>query len=134
MIDRLRKAERLRAIQIARDRLAEWTCAALESETARVQDRRIEMIEVLERETWTVAIAPNFVMRHLQSLAERHAALVAEKNAADERWRQERARLRMVERIVETRQTEAAHGEEAGQLAEAGEAEAERGRIRQRQG
>jgi hypothetical protein len=134
MRDRLRKAQRLLAIQRAHDRLTEWTCAALESEAARLQERRLELFEVLDHDTLPVAIAPNFIMRHLQILAERHAALVAEKEGTAERWRQERARLRAVEQIVEMRQTEVARADDATQLNEAIQAEVDRRSVRQGQG
>lgn len=134
MIDRLRKAQRLRALQLARERLAEWACATLESEAARIEDQRTELLEVLDRGTLPVAIAPNVVMRHLRSLAERHAALVDQKREGAERWRQERAQLRTVEQIVEVRLTEVGRAEEAAQLAAALEVEVERWRNRQRQG
>jgi hypothetical protein len=132
MSERLRKAQRLLAVQTALDRLAEWSLADCERREAELQDRRLELVRFIDSEVPTAGAFPAMMMRHLQQLAERHAALLAEKDAHAERRRGERARLRAAERIVAAQASEAGKHAAKGELAEVIEAMV--GRIRQRQG
>lgn len=134
MSEALRRARRLLAVQAALERLVAWTSMDLECRDKQLQDQRQNLVRFIEEEAGFAGVFPTLVMRHLGALADRHAALVVEKNIGAERLREERARLRLAEGIVEATAREDRKMQDSRLLAELIDAAVECRRFRQRQG
>lgn len=119
MTERLRKARRVLAVQLQLDRLAKWTLVDLNAQAVALEDRHHDLVRFMDSESAFSGLFATVMMRRLQAAAEAQAAMVKEIEMQSVRLREERGRLRRVERIVKALQLEARRKEELTRLAEA---------------
>ncbi len=132
--DRLRKARRVRDVQVALERLASWSLMDLEREILRLDEQRADLDRFLGGETALGGTFSVTMMRRLQGLAETRAALSAERTLSAERRREERLRLRCAELIVDALDREARRIDGCRELERVVEASQRSARVRPEQG
>lgn len=114
--DRLRKARRVLAVQAAIERLAVWSSTELEHRDASLQQRRADLVRFLDTDMGLGDVVSAAMLRRLHGLAESRAALKGEIDACAARRREERLRLRSVEKIVDALDRETRRIEELREL------------------
>jgi len=124
MNERLERARRTLAIQIAFDRRAAWRLIEIGREDGVLGDQRQALVGFLETESAFAAPFAAAMMRRLQRLEQNQANLNAEKQTQENLRLEERRRLRRAQQIVHALADEAQRLEDQRDLFAAIEAAA----------
>src|ERR1019366_5099333 len=127
MSERLRRSRRVLAVQSQLDKLAEWCLIDLQSQAVVLGDQQRGLVRFMSEESALAGIFSLTMMRRLQIIAERLAAIAAEQEVQRGRHLDERSRLRRAERIVGTLESEARRKVALLRLAESIEAALQHG-------
>lgn len=132
--EKLRKARRLVAVQAALERRAAWALIDLEQQDLALRQQQEKVVRFLDSETALDGVFSAALLRRLQALADRRAALNAEREMCAARRSEERLRLRCAERVVATLGHETRRIDAARELESVIDSAQQAARVRPEQG
>lgn len=119
MNERLCRARRILSVQVQIERLAQWRLIDRKSLVLALEDRRKDLLQLLQGESSFNPVFAAAAMRRLQTAAEELAKAMAEMDAQTARYLEERRLSLRAERTFEALRRDAERQEAAHNLAEA---------------
>lgn len=110
MADRLKKIERVLAVQEQMHRLAQWRVAAVEREKAEVNDGQASLLSALNDDNQLHGLFVEAMTRRLTALAREAERLERVRRAMEQQLSQEALQLKRTERMTDRVRREHARG------------------------
>ena len=110
MRSRLKKVERVLAVQEQLHRLAQWKMAAIEREKAELADGQVDLLSALNEDNALHGLFVEAMTRRLKALAREAERLERARRVMEEQLSQQALKLKRTERMTDRVRREDRHG------------------------